>query len=158
MIWALSLLLLLVGGGQAVPINGSQVAEVNSSRYALQETVEGLQNSIQFLYSKLKVVESQLNNGETRRNLCMKWCVGVGGGGGNWRRDLKAVIMSNSVTLKTVHFAEEVLVIQTTSQLNSVMILVLLYPSCRSLQLLPLELPRCPEQRLQCVRFVPHPA
>ena len=33
MVWALSLLLLLVGGGQAVLIKGSQVAEVSSSRY-----------------------------------------------------------------------------------------------------------------------------
>ena len=75
MIWVLSVLLLLLDGCLAVPVNGSQVAVINT----LHETVEGLQKSIEGLYGKIKVVENQLQNGETVRN--MHKMVYVGGGG-----------------------------------------------------------------------------
>ena len=65
MIWVLSVLLLLLDGGLALPVNGSQVAVINT----LHETVEGLQKSIEGLYSKLKVVEDQLQNGEAGSNM-----------------------------------------------------------------------------------------
>ena len=57
MICVLPVLLLLIGCGLANPIKGRQV---NNSESALQETVKEMQKSIQVLYNKLKVVESQL--------------------------------------------------------------------------------------------------
>ena len=81
MIWVISVLLLLVGGGLAVPINGSQVAEVNSNKTALHETVKGVQMAIQVLYNKLQVVENQLKNGES------SW--------GGWKEHLQGVGIYN---------------------------------------------------------------
>ena len=65
MIWVLSVLLLLLDGGLALPVNSSQVAVTNSSINTLRETVKGLEKSIEVLYSKIKVVENQLTNGES---------------------------------------------------------------------------------------------
>lgn len=65
MIWVLSVLLLLLDAGLAVPVNGSQVAVTNSSINTLHETVKGLEKSIEVLYSKLKVVQNQVTNSES---------------------------------------------------------------------------------------------
>ena len=76
MIWVLSVLLLLRCDVLAVPIKDSWFAEVNSSKNALYETVEEVHRSIQVLYSKLQVVESQLKNGESSWDAwkeCRKW-------------------------------------------------------------------------------------
>ena len=82
MIWVLSVLLLLLDGCLGVPVNGSQVAVINT----LHETVEGLQKSIEGLYGKIKVVENQLQNGETVRSMHKMVYVGGGGGGGGGGR------------------------------------------------------------------------
>lgn len=74
MIWALPVLLLLLDGVLAMPVNGSQVAVINT----LHETVEGLQKSIEGLNSKLKVVENRLQNGEAGSNMHKMLYIGGG--------------------------------------------------------------------------------
>ena len=73
MIWVIPVLLLLAGGGCAVPLVDSQMVKRNNGETELHETVEEMQEQIQLLHSKLQELDNQLSNGVSGWGALIQW-------------------------------------------------------------------------------------